>query len=120
MIKHSNLQGKTIFRSNYFVSQPLLLSCYFNNIFVYLSVTAAVSFFNFKQISYFLSASIIDSEQVNVSWAGIHLGNKLTFEPHVKSLHKKASQKIKAFAKSAYSLIFDQRKLLLLNAFITA
>ena len=66
MIKHSNLQGKTIFRSNYFVSQPLLLSCYFNNIFVDLSVTAAVSFFNFKQISYFLSASIIDSEQVNV------------------------------------------------------
>ena len=65
MIKHGNLQGKTIFRSNYFVSQPLLLSCYFNNIFVDLSVTAAVSFFNFKQISYFLSVSIIDSEQVN-------------------------------------------------------
>ena len=50
---------------------------------------------------------------------GIHIDNKLTFEPHVRSLCKKASQKLNAFARIAYSLTFDQRKLLL-NAFITS
>ena len=49
---------------------------------------------------------------------GIHIDNKLTFEPHVRSLCKKASQKLNAFARIAFSLKFDQRKLLL-NAFIT-
>ena len=49
---------------------------------------------------------------------GIHIDNKLTFEPHVRSLCKKASQKLNAFARIAFSLKFDKRKLLL-NAFIT-
>ena len=50
---------------------------------------------------------------------GIQIDNKLTFEPHVRSLLKKASQKLNAFAKIAFSLKFDQGKLLL-NAFITS
>ena len=48
----------------------------------------------------------------------IHIDNKLIFEPHVKSLYKKASQKLNAFARIECSLEFDQRKLLV-NAFIT-
>ena len=43
----------------------------------------------------------------------------MTFEPHVRSLCKKACQKLNAFAGIACSLTFDQRKLLL-NAFITS
>ena len=50
---------------------------------------------------------------------GIHFDNKLPFEPHVRSLCKKTSQKLNAFARIAYSLKFEQRKLLL-NAFITS
>ena len=50
---------------------------------------------------------------------GIHFDNKLTFEPHVRSLCKKDSQKLNAFARIAYSLKFEQRKLLL-NAFMTS
>ena len=50
---------------------------------------------------------------------GIHIDNKLTSEPHVRSLCKKASQKLNAFARIACSLKFDQRKLLL-NAFVTS
>ena len=50
---------------------------------------------------------------------GIHFDDKLTFDPHVRSLCKKASQKLNAFARIAYSLKFEQRKLLL-NAFITS
>ena len=49
---------------------------------------------------------------------GIHFDDKLTFESHVISLCKKASQKLNAFARIAYSLKFEQRKLL--NAFITS
>ena len=48
---------------------------------------------------------------------GIHIDNKLTFEPHLRSLCKKARQKLNAFARIRCSLKFDQRKLLL-NAFI--
>ena len=48
---------------------------------------------------------------------GIHFDNKVIFEPHVRSLYKKASQKLRAFARIAYFLKFEQRKLLL-NAFI--
>ena len=48
---------------------------------------------------------------------GTHIDNKLTFEPHVRSPCKKASQKLNAFARIACSLKFDQRKLIL-NAFI--
>ena len=49
---------------------------------------------------------------------GIRIDNNLTFEPHVRSLCTKARQKLKAFARIAFSLTFDQRKLL--NAFITS
>ena len=45
---------------------------------------------------------------------GIHIDIKLTFEPHVRSLCKKASQKLNAFARIACSLKFHQRKLLLM------
>ena len=38
---------------------------------------------------------------------GIHFDNKLTFESHVRSLCKKASQKLNAFARIAYSLKFE-------------
>ena len=50
---------------------------------------------------------------------GIKIDQKLSFEPHVDSLCKKASQKLNALARMASSLKFKQRKLLL-NAFITA
>ena len=50
---------------------------------------------------------------------GIHIDSKLTFEPHVRFICKKASQKLNAFARIAFSLKFDQIKLLL-NAFITS
>ena len=50
---------------------------------------------------------------------GIHIDNKLTFEPYVRSLCKKASQKLNNFARIAISLKLDQRKILL-NAFITS
>ena len=50
---------------------------------------------------------------------GIKIDYKLSFEPHVESLCKKASQKLNALARLTSSLKFKQRKLLL-NAFITA
>ena len=50
---------------------------------------------------------------------GIHIDNKLTFEPYVRSLCKKINQKLNTFARIAFSLKFDQRKLLL-NAFIAS
>ena len=50
---------------------------------------------------------------------GIHIENKLTFEPHIRSLCKKAIRTLNPFARIACSLKFDQRKLLL-NAFITS
>ena len=37
---------------------------------------------------------------------GIHFDDKLKFDPHVRSLCKKASQKLNAFARIAYSLKF--------------
>ena len=50
---------------------------------------------------------------------GIHIDNKFTSKPHVRSIRKKASQKLNAFARIACSLKFDEIKLLL-NAFITS
>ena len=50
---------------------------------------------------------------------GIHVDNKLTFEPHVRSLCKRDGQKLNDFARIPFSLKFDQTKLLL-NAFITS
>ena len=50
---------------------------------------------------------------------GIKINQKVSFEPHVQSLCKKASQKLNALARMASSLKFKQRKLLL-NTFITA
>ena len=49
----------------------------------------------------------------------IKIDQKLSFEPHVDSLCKKASQKLNALAWMVSSLKFKQRKLLL-SAFITA
>ena len=50
---------------------------------------------------------------------GIKIYHKLSFEPHIESLYKKASQKLNSLARMASSLKFKQRRLLL-NAFITA
>ena len=50
---------------------------------------------------------------------GIKVGCKLSFEPRVESLCKKASQKLNALTRMAYSLKFKQRKLLL-DAFLIA
>ena len=50
---------------------------------------------------------------------GIHIDNKLTFEPYVRFSAKNTSQKLNAFARIAFSLKTEQRKLLL-NAFITS
>ena len=50
---------------------------------------------------------------------GFHIDSKLTFEPYVRSLCKKASQKLNDFARIVFSLKFDQRKILF-NAFITS
>ena len=38
----------------------------------------------------------------------IYFDNTLTFEPHVRSLWKKTSQKLNVFARTAYSLKFEQ------------
>ena len=50
---------------------------------------------------------------------GVNIGSNLTFENHVESLWKKASQKLNTFLRVTLSLNFNQRKLLL-NAFITS
>ena len=50
---------------------------------------------------------------------GITIGSKLKFDSHVKSMCKKASQKLNALSKVAYQLNFNQRKLLM-NPFITS
>ena len=50
---------------------------------------------------------------------GIHFDKKLTFEPRVRSLSSKTSRKLNAFARIAYSLRFEQIKLLL-DAFIAS
>ena len=48
---------------------------------------------------------------------GIHIDNKLSFEPNVGPPRQKTSQKLNAIARIAYSLKFEQKKRLL-NAFI--
>ena len=50
---------------------------------------------------------------------GVNIDSNLTFETHVQSLCKKASQKLNALLRVTWSLNFNQRKLLL-NAFITS
>ena len=50
---------------------------------------------------------------------GIKIDQKLSFEAHVESLCKKASQKLNSLTRMASSSKFKQRKLLL-NSFITA
>ena len=50
---------------------------------------------------------------------GIKIDSKLMFDSHVKSLCKKASQKLNALSRVVYQLDFNQRKLLM-NAFITS
>ena len=49
----------------------------------------------------------------------IKINSKLTFDSHVKTLYKKASQKLNALSRVAYQLYFNQR-MLLLNAFIAS
>ena len=48
----------------------------------------------------------------------VRIDNKLTFEPHVRSLCKKASQELNAFSRIACSLKFKQKKTL--NVLITS
>ena len=66
---------------------------------------------------------IVKHVPIASSWCenllGIKIDQKLSFEPHVKLLCKKNSQKLNALAQMASSLKFKQRKLLL-NAFIAA
>ena len=50
---------------------------------------------------------------------GIKIDSKPMFDSHVKSLCKKASQKLNALSRVAYQLDLNQRKLLM-NAFITS
>ena len=50
---------------------------------------------------------------------GIKIDSKLMFDSHVKSLSKKASQKLNALSRVAYQLKKKERKLLM-NAFITS
>ena len=50
---------------------------------------------------------------------GIKFDSKVIFDSNVKSLCKKASQKLNALSRIAYQLDFNQRKLLM-NAFITS
>ena len=50
---------------------------------------------------------------------GFKIDSKLLFDSHVKSLCKKASQKLKALSRVAYQLDFNQRTLLM-NAFMTS
>ena len=50
---------------------------------------------------------------------GVKVDHNLSFEPHIESLCQKASQKLNALPRTASSLKFKQRKLLL-NVFITA
>ena len=50
---------------------------------------------------------------------GVKIDQKLSFEPHVELICKKANQKLNELAQMASSLKFKQRKLLL-NSFITA
>ena len=51
--------------------------------------------------------------------SGIKIDHKFSFEPHVETLCKKASQKLNALIRIASSLMFKQIKVLL-NAFVTA
>ena len=48
---------------------------------------------------------------------GIKIDNKLSFEPHVDSLCRKASQKLNALSRIVSSITFEQRKIIL-NSFI--
>ena len=50
---------------------------------------------------------------------GVNIDSNLTFETHVESLCKKASQKLNELLRVIWSLNFNQRKVLL-NAFITS
>ena len=52
-----------------------------------------------------------------VKLLGVNIDNKLTFDEHVDSLCKKASQKFNALARLLSSMKFEQRKLIM-NSFI--
>ena len=57
MIKNSKLQGKNVFRNDYFGSQSFFMSNHFTKIFVHLSVLAAVSTFNVYTFNIYVSLS---------------------------------------------------------------
>lgn len=67
----------------------------------------------------------LDTDNISISYSkcekfvGIHIDSKLTFDPHVSSLRKKASQKLHVFARIARSLKYELRKFIL-NAFIAS
>ena len=45
---------------------------------------------------------------------GIHIDSKLKFEPNLRSVCKKASQNLNAFARTAYCLKFEQKNFFLM------
>ena len=55
-------------------------------------------------------ASMAISNSKSEKLLGIHIDSKQSFEPHVRSICKKSSQKLNAFARIAYSLEFQQKK----------
>ena len=50
---------------------------------------------------------------------GVKIDHELNFNEHVSSLSKKASQKLNALSRIAFSMTFDQRRLIL-NSFLTS
>ena len=71
-----------------------------------------------QEIQVYIDRRVISNSKCE-KLLGIHIDNKFTFKPHVRSIRKKASQKLNPFARIACSLKFDERKLLL-NVFITS
>ena len=79
---------------------------------------------------YHLLVSANEKRQLNIGgieisnskcekFLGIKIDSKLMFDNHVKSLSKKASQKLNGLSRVSYQLDLNQRKLLM-NAFITS
>ena len=50
---------------------------------------------------------------------GVKVDHELTFNEHISSLYKKASQKLNALSRIVSCMTFDQRRLIL-NSFITS
>ena len=71
-----------------------------------------------QEIQVYIDGRVISNSKCE-KLLGIYFDNKFTSKPHVRSIRKKASRKLNAFARIACSLKFDETKLLL-NAFITS